>query len=111
MAKISAEDRRVLRALFRWARDNDWQHSFLPCFLRNADGSEGVSWHRDEIWIASRDLWIRIRSVTEAVDVLAAFGVVPVSFSSAHDAGRKEGWSNACTAVREGLASTRWAPV
>lgn len=95
---MSPEERELLLALFRWARAEGrmewgrWAHRWS----RQTGPREqwlGVDYDPEDGKYLSlyrgrenaRDYWVA--SVVEAVDVLAALGIVPPRFSSAYRAG------------------------
>jgi hypothetical protein len=95
---VTPAERTLLLALFRWARTEGgmewgrWAHrwsrqrgpreQWLGVDFDSEDG-EYLSIYRGRV--NARDYWVG--SLVEAVDVLAALGIVPARFSSAYRAG------------------------
>lgn len=104
---LTAKDRQLLRDVFRWARAEgfrrehtrdfegrvvvrlpdwaSWTHpSKLTALQLDHDDQPTSVLHiqRENGWL---DMWVS--SVREAVDILAALGILPITFSSAYKAG------------------------
>lgn len=95
----AVRERMLADYVLRWARDNDWQRTYVRHCWRSGDGLTEVDWSVPEGWLTihirqtALDLTptivsVPVRSVREAVDVLVAYGVLPKWLSSAYGAGR-----------------------
>jgi len=98
---VTGSERTLLLALFRWARaEGGLQYGGLYSWARRGPGEPrwGITFHPDEwgtgnavaleIWrsgITVKEYWVK--DIAEAVDVLAALGIVPLQFSTAYRAG------------------------
>jgi hypothetical protein len=93
---VTRAERTLLLALFRWARaEGGVQYGRLHRWSHRGESREqwwGVDFFDDgdyvSIWRGrdnARDYWVR--DIAEAVDVLAALGIVPARFSTAYRAG------------------------
>lgn len=96
---LTDEDRKLLREVVQWRRANGWGFGFYPkrgeADWTSGDGVlveadffgygvqlivDGGERRRGAFWP---------RSVREAVDILAALGILPITFSSAYKSGRE----------------------
>lgn len=92
---MTAAERILLLALFRWARaEGGLEYRSIYRWTRRGPIEQrwGVSFDGVKPWLSiwrgrdtAKDYWIR--DVAEAVDVLAALGIVPARFSTAYRAG------------------------
>lgn len=98
---MTPAERTLLLALFRWARAQGgltYGSSYTWTRFGPRDQRWGVSFYADDwetgkpvaldIWRGretSKDYWVR--DIAEAVDVLAALGIVPARLSTAYRAG------------------------
>lgn len=106
-------DRMLAGAVLRWATENGWQRTYTPHCYRSGDGLVDVYWSADFLNVHIRqhllDLFpvtvaVPVDSVRRAVDVLAAYEVVPPHFSTLYAAGRASAriaaWSREVTEWR-----------
>ncbi len=97
---LTDTDRRLLAAVSRWAHDQGWERDVLPEWYHTRDRLTNVAWGagtRGALHVEVKvdrygdyllDVDIPdVTSVRLAVDLLVAFGVLPVWFSSAFAAG------------------------
>jgi hypothetical protein len=102
--KLTTDEIALLREIARWRRNHGGKLIYNatqrgPVGIEK-ENTEAIAWlssgvdryGRGEVgWTESNDLmpwrWYRVRTVTQAVDVLAAIGFLPVRFSSAYRAG------------------------
>jgi hypothetical protein len=99
---------RLAEVVMRWALSAGWQRTSTPHCWRAPDGTE-VTWDRRWVyidpplpfWTVSR-FWAT--SVLQAVDVLAAYGIVPASFAPLYAAGRASAAVTAWTKEARGRA-------
>lgn len=91
-------DRLLAHAVLRWARAEGWTSTYVICCYRNPTWTTEVYWSSRERWLAIQrnatetdlalSVMVPVSSVREAVDVLAAYRIIPIYFSSAYGAGR-----------------------
>lgn len=99
---MTAAERSLLLALFRWARadpDIQFGRTYWVRHIGEPAHQWGIDFHPEDfdsteraapmiIWryrIAANRYWVA--SVTEAVDLLVALGIAPTRFSTAYQAG------------------------
>lgn len=92
---MTAAERALLLALFRWARADGVEFGTAYRWTRRGPVEQrwGVSYLGDDspfltIWRGranARDYWVA--DLAEAVDLLAALGIVPARFTTAYRAG------------------------
>jgi hypothetical protein len=105
--KLTPDEIHLLRRIARWRREMGIRYDAampgyaLSCYYDH--NGTAVTWDEDELADAAgwqlgmaRNLadapyhWVEVDSVTEAVDILAAKGLLPSRFSSAYRDGREE---------------------
>lgn len=91
--RMTVEEIRLMRAIVRWRRANGVDlRAWRGCWVL-PDGSQISYETTDPAEVAHEPQgrgglqWIRVRSVTQAVDLLVALGYLPARFSSAYRAG------------------------
>lgn len=95
---LSRNDRALLAAVWRWAREAGWQADVYPGAWRSRDGEVRVLFEFDELrvqWLGPRfrhprTAWIPVATLGQALDVLVALSVLPPAFASPHRLGREE---------------------
>jgi len=112
---MTPAERSLLLALFRWARAEGLEYGTTSWWCHRTGPREdwwGVDFNvGDEcmtIWrgrMTGRSYFVA--SVTEAVDLVVALGMVPARFSAAYRAG----WDAACGAARPASEWARVLPV
>jgi hypothetical protein len=86
--------RRLLAAVSRWARENGWERLYAIRARQCVERDLAVSWEAGLVYVdrvADGHIYsshVAVASVREALDVLAALGVIPASFSTQYAAGR-----------------------
>ncbi len=109
--KLTADEVALLRAIVRWRREMGIEYSYAGACYRD-DYGVTVMWDYSagpEIGYVrkrgDRITWIAVGTLTEAVDILVSFGLLPVRFSSAY----REGW-DANSGARHG-SDDHWESV
>lgn len=98
-------ERALLRDVLTWARANGWTHTCHPIHGHNWEGPRNYAVDLDatddrtefalDVYIPGAINCLWPRSVRQAVDVLAALGVLPAELSSMYAAGRAAGIDDA----------------
>lgn len=122
--RLSTDDIALLRSVLAWGRANGWQPGtdgterewsrwdddgpvpvvslFRPNYGDNGEDNFGDLGMRVHFFgKPSRNVSVPGTTVREAVDVLAALGVIPARFSSAYQAGHAEGFTEGADFVTE----------
>ena len=116
----TAEDRKLLAEVSKWARAYGWV-VLRDTGWQNPSRIIQVDWDERGVWIARRNgtdrMWPAAQlypatSVRQAVDMLAAIGILPPRFSSAYKAGWHDGYfhtveDETATEIRASWAGAR----
>lgn len=103
---LHTADERLYQAALRWAISEGWQRTYVPQSYRSPDRRWDVAWSAETfasegiVWLniigplgprgATTSLTVPVPTVSRALDVLAALGVIPAHMSTMYGAGR---WS------------------
>lgn len=127
---LTAEERQLLAAVHRWARRKAgywpvWERGLLPGMWHTHP--RGAQWidvafgpaNDEELTVeikSSRygeqllDETVRPRTVREAVDLLVAWGILPVTFSSAYAAGQRSALLGSLLSAPQPVLPRGWNP-